>query len=202
MHLNPRALALVGVIAVGMAPAVVALAHAEDTPTSMELLEKCDDGTDSCTFHPIGSPRVFWNTTDMVGQTANCTNSNQEAAVSWTTTTTSSNSIGGSLKVIVGATKAFLDGFKIAYSHEWTETKSDADTTKISIPAGHMGRVYHAREMEAVNGQYEMHFRSRYHGHYYWYVPFTMTSPKGDGNDNVTTESAPLTADEKAAFCG
>jgi hypothetical protein len=79
-------------------------------------------------------------------------------------------------------------GFKVAYSHEWTESVTDRDTTRISIPAGYMGRIYHAREMERVSGQYELHFGKRFYDHYYWYVPMSVTSPKTDGRDSVTTK--------------
>lgn len=201
MQLTSRALTLVGVLTVGLVPSLTAVARAEATPTSIELLEKCNNGTDSCVFHPGGAPNTFWSTTDLVGQTANCTGTTQQAAISWSTSSMSSNSVGVSLKVIVGATKAFMNGFKVAYNREWTETRTDTDTTWISIPAGHMGRVHHARQMESVTGQYELHFGYRFYGHYYWYVPFTMTSPKSDGNDNVTTRSTPLTAQERAAYC-
>ena len=176
-------------------------AWADTTPTSIELLQKCDDGTDSCIFHVEGAAEDFWATADVVGQTANCTTDPQDASVTWTTSSFSSNSIGSSLKVIAGATKQFMIGFKIAYSHEWTDTTTDSDTTKITIPAGYMGRVYHARQMESVHGQYELHFGSRFDGHYYWYVPMTMTSPKTGSTDQVTTQSAPLTSQEQAAYC-
>ncbi|HEY6796470.1 MAG TPA: hypothetical protein VI248_17475 [Kineosporiaceae bacterium] len=186
---------------VGLVAAVVPLASAEEAPTSLELLRQCDSGADFCVFHVQGPADDFWQKADLVGKTANCTGSPQDASITWTKSTFSSNSIGVSLKVLVGASKAFLNGFRITYSHEWTETTTDSDTTKITIPPGYMGRVYHAREMERASGEYELHFRSRYYGHYYWYVPMTVTSPKTDAHDHVTTQSVPLTDEERVAYC-
>jgi hypothetical protein len=196
------AIAVVAVaVGAGLIAGVTPSATAEETPGSIELLEKCDDGADSCVFHVDGAAEDFWQTADVVGQTANCTTESQDASITWTKSTFSSNSVGTSLKLIVGATKTFMNGFKIAYSHEWIETTTDSDTTKITIPGGHLGRVYHARQMERVHGQYELHFGNRFYGHYYWYVPMTMTSPKASGTDHVTTLSTPLTDQERDAYC-
>ena len=176
-------------------------ASADSGPTPIELLEKCDNGTDSCVFHVNGSPDVFYETTAVVGTWANCTSKSQTGSINWSKTTTSSNSAGISVKYIAGATKAFMVGFKIAYQHEWTESKTDSDTTSIDVPAGHIGRIWHSRQMERVNGQYELHFGKRFYGHYIWYQPFTMTSPKSDGNDSVAAKSTPMTAQERQVYC-
>jgi hypothetical protein len=189
------------VIVAGLTAALGSAALADTTPTSIELLEKCDNGADDCVFHVTGPAERFWQVTQAVGQTANCTSSTQESSISWSKSTFSANSIGTSLKVIVGASKAFLNGFKIAYSHEWMESTTDSDTTKMAIPAWSLGRVYHSRQMERVTGEFELHFGKRFYDHYYWYVPMTETSPATGGTGNVTTQSTPLTADERAAYC-
>jgi hypothetical protein len=91
----------------------------------------------------------------------------------------------------------------VSYQHDWTSSHTQSDATQITIPAHSMGRVYTATEMEEVSGQYEMHFGDRYHGHYYWYLPMTVDSPKdSDPHDGVTTKSQPLTGQETAAYCG
>jgi hypothetical protein len=180
---------------------LVPAAWAEDEPTSIQLMEKCDNGTDSCEFHVSGPADSFWQPTELAAQTANCTDATQDAEIAWQTSVTSSNSIGVSLKAIVGASKVYMAGFKIAYSHEWTESVTDRDTTRISIPAGYMGRVYHSREMETVSGQYELHFGKRFYDHYYWYVPMSVTSPKTDGRDSVTAKSTEMTEQERATYC-
>jgi hypothetical protein len=192
---------VVTLVVAGLTAAQETAAFAETTPTSIQLLQKCDNGADYCVFHVAGAAEDFWETEEIVGQTANCTYGIQDASISWTKSAFSSNSIGTSLKFIAGASKAFLNGFKIAYSHEWTESTTNSDTTKISIPPRSMGRVYHSNEMEHVSGQFELHFKKRFHDHYYWYVPMTETSPVTTGTGNVTTKSTPLTADERAAYC-
>ncbi|MDQ1290048.1 MAG: hypothetical protein QG622_3614 [Actinomycetota bacterium] len=189
------------VLTVGLLVSVASIASAEEVPTSKELMEKCGKDTDFCEFHISGPARAYLQTAGLAAQTANCTGSTQDASLTWEKSTSSSNSFGWSLKVMAGAAKAFQLGFKVAYQHEWTDTLTDRDTTKMTIPGGHMGRVFHAREMEEVSGKYEMHFGSRYYGHYYWYLPMTVNSPKGGGNDKVTTKSEPMTEQERAQFC-
>lgn len=186
---------------VGLTVPLATVAMADETPTSMELLEKCGNGTDVCEFHVSGAARTFFSPSEVASQTANCTDKDQTASLTWEKTFTSSNSLGVSLKVSWGPTKAFEVGFKIAYQHEWTSSTTDRDITQITIPPGHMGRVYLAREMEEVSGQYEMHFGDRFYGHYYWYLPMTVTSPKANGQDAVVPKSEPLTDQERASFC-
>lgn len=189
-------------IVAGAVVSVVTVARADQNPTSMELLEKCGDGTDLCEFHVSGAPRVFFGPSEMASQTANCTDKDQTASLTWEKTSTSTNSLGVSLKVSWGPTKAFETGFKIAYQHEWISSTTDRDTTLITIPPGHLGQVYVAREMEEVSGKYEMHFGDRFYGHYYWYLPMRVTSPKANGEDAVIPKSTPMTDRERASFCG
>ena len=200
IRLRPAALTVA--LATALIASVSTPATADTSPTSIELLQKCDKGADSCVFHVSGAPDVFWSATEVVGQTANCTDVAQSASIAWSKSTFSSNSVGVSFKFIAGATKALLAGYKIAYQHEWTETTTDSDSTAMNIPPGFIGRVRHARQMERVKGQYELHFGKRFYGHYYWYVPFTVTSPRAGGNnDNVSTKSTPMTAQERSAYC-
>jgi hypothetical protein len=188
--------ALAAILVAGLATP----AAADTGATSLELLQRCDSA-DYCVFHVGGAAQVYWSTTEMVGQTANCTHTAQTASIAWTKSTFSTNSVGGSWKFIAGATKAFMAGFKVTYQHDWTDTKTDSDTTTLTIPAGYLGTVSHARQMERVTGTYELHFGKRFYGHYFWYVPFTMNSPKGDGKDDVTTKSTRMTPQEHSAFC-
>ena len=188
-------------LAAGVMASLTTVARADETPTSMELMDKCNNGTDLCEFHISGAARDYYGPSTVAGQTANCTDKDQSAGVVWEKTTTSTNSIGVSLKVSWGPTDAFETGFKIAYQHEWTSSTTDRDTTTMTIPSGQMGRVYVAREMEDVSGQYEMHFGSRFYGHYYWYLPMTVTSPKSGGQDSVITKSEPMTDQDRSSYC-
>lgn len=197
-----RALAGLGALLLaGLMVPLATVAMADEVPTSMELLEKCGNGTDLCEFHVSGATRTFFSPSEVASQTANCTDKDQTASLMWEKTFTSTNSLGVSLKVSWGPTKAFEVGFKVAYQHEWISSTTDRDTTQITIPAGHMGRIYLAREMEEVSGKYEMHFPDRFYDHYYWYLPMTVTSPKADGKDAVVPKSDPLTDQERASFC-
>jgi hypothetical protein len=198
-----RAAGLGALLAAGaMISIAPGIARADDTPTSMELLQACGTSTDYCEFHVSGAARDYWGAGELAGQTANCTGADQASSITWEKSTFSTNSFGTSLKVIAGASKAYMVGFKIAYQHEWTDTVTDRDTTKMTIPAGYMGRVTTSHEMEEVSGQYEMHFGSRFYGHYYWYLPMTVDSPKDGSQAANTTQSLPMTDEEKATYCG
>jgi len=187
------------VVAAGLL--VVPPAQAEDEPTTRELLEKCNNGTDSCEFHPEGEPEYFQNAEQQVGApTFNCTDRKQRMTVSWSDTTSESNSVGMSMESSFG--EVFKVSFKATYGHEWTSSHTETQQTNIDVSGGQVGRVYHGPKMQKVKGTYELHFEDKFHGHYIWYVPMEVTGPADDQQGTVTQSTAPMTDEERAANCG
>lgn len=187
------AVATVGLGALALAP----MAHAED-PTSRELLEKCNNGTDSCVFHPAGAPSTFPGERKQVGRTDyNCSSVEQRYSVAWSDTTQESNSVGVAFKIEAGFGEVFKATMETSYSHTWTSGQTKTETSWINVPPGEVGQIFHAPEMQRASGQYELHFGDRFHDHYVWYVPFESTSAV-DNDGTVTQSTRPMTDEERA----
>ncbi|MDA2815138.1 hypothetical protein O4J56_31140 [Nocardiopsis sp. RSe5-2] len=198
-------------IACGSAAAALALtaglaapAHAdhEDTPTSRQLLELCNNGTDVCVFHPEGPVREHQAARHVVGSPVyNCTDREQWMTVGWSDTTSESNSVGLSLGGGYKFGEVFQVSFEATYGHEWKNSHTESQTTTVIAAPGEVGRVYVGPRMQTVNGTYELHFPDRYYGHYYWYVPFEATGPTADQSGTITQSTRPMTSEERAAHC-
>lgn len=185
------------VAAVAALGIVTPAAHADSTPTVRELLDKCDNGTDSCVFHP-SSRTEFGGARHQVGRNANnCSTVNQNESIAWSDTTGGSNSIG----ITITAEYKFGEEFSVAvsatYEHTWTWSHTVTRTDTLTTPPWSVGQIFHAPQMQRVTGTYELHFGKKFYGHYYWYVNnFSATGPV-DTDDAVTFFTRAMTSDER-----
>lgn len=178
-------------------------AQAEEQPTTRELLDKCDNGTDSCVFHPDGPPEDSMGEAHQVGDSAyNCTPDPQRSTVGWSDTTGESNSVGVSLSAEYGFAEVFKVSIETNYSHTWESSHTETDQTNVDVRPGEMGWVTREAQTQKVKGTYELHFPDRFHGHYIWYVPFEATGPKPDAPSTKTQHTRTMTDQEKADHCG
>ncbi|MCI2417144.1 hypothetical protein MOQ72_06900 [Saccharopolyspora sp. K220] len=176
-------------------------ALADDGPTARELLEKCNNGTDSCVFHPKGQPEYYQNTSQQVGSPVfNCTDKPQQMAVGWSDSTAESNSLGLSMSTSFG--EVFKVTFKASYGHEWRSEHTESQTTFLEVRPGEVGRVYHGAKMQKVAGTYELHFPDKFHDHYIWYVDMEASGPADEQGGTVTQSTQPMTEQEHQANCG
>ncbi|MFD7857845.1 hypothetical protein ACFV6B_26650 [Streptomyces microflavus] len=173
--------------------------------TDLELLEKCDNGTKKCVFHPAGDVTIVPGKRENVGDRAwNCTQDQQTSSRTWEHTTGESNSLGVSLRTEVG-TKAFGATFKVAfetsYRRTWSSSHTEGETTFIDVPPGEVGWVTVAPKTQRVSGTYELIFKDRFHGKRYWYVPFKAEGP-AEGEPAVRSQqSRPMTEQERIEEC-
>lgn len=192
------------VAALGVGLSTASPAQAEATPTSIELLQKCNNGTDYCVFHPNGGPQIYAGGTHQIGTTLfNCGPGSATKRVAWSDTTGETNSIGISFinaqeGGILGAVGAFKSEFEITYGHKWGSSNTTTRTTDVRVDAGQKAWLTRATPMQKITGTYELHFGYRFYGHYYWYVPFTIDGPAPNQPDVVAQHSTPMTSGEKA----
>jgi len=173
-------------------------AAAEDEPTTRELLEKCDNGTDSCVFHPEGDPEYYTDAAHTVGDPVyNCTDGLQRFGVEWSDTTSQSNSVGMEMTTSAGFGKVFSISYTETYKHTWEESHTESQTTNVDTKPGEVGWVERAPQMQKVKGTYELHFEDKFHGHYIWYVPMEVTGPAPDSSTAVSQHVRPMTDEEK-----
>jgi hypothetical protein len=185
---------------VALAPAAQA---DEEPPTIRELLDKCDNGTDSCVFHPDGPATDSMGEAHQVGDSAyNCTSDLQRSSISWADTTGESNSVGVSLSAEAGFADVFKVSIETSYGHTWESSHTETATTNVDVRPGEVGWVTRESQMQRVTGTYELHFPDRFRGHYIWYAPFDATGPKPDAPSTKTQHTRPMTEQEKAEHCG
>ena len=178
-------------------------ASAADEPTARELLEKCDNGTDSCVFHPEGEPEYYTDEAKTVGDPVyNCTDGLQRSAVEWSDTTSQSNSVGLSMTTEAGFGKAFAVSYEQTYEHTWEESHTESQTTNVDTRPAEVGWVERAPQMQKVKGTYELHFEDKFYDHYIWYVPMEVTGPADEQTSTVTQDTSPMTDEERQANCG
>lgn len=175
----------------------------EEQPTTRELLEQCNNGTDVCVFHPSGTPVDSMGEAHQVGDSAfNCTKDRQRSSVGWSDTTGESNTVGVSMTAEYGFTDLFKVTIQASYQHSWESSHTEEQQTNVEVKPGHVGWITREAAMEEVTGTYEMHFEDKYYGHYIWYVPFTAKGPKADAPSTKTQHTRKMTKKEKKQHCG
>ena len=173
-------------------------AAAAEEPTTRELLEKCDNGTYSCVFHPEGEPEYYTDEAKTVGDPVyNCTDGLQRSAVEWSDTTSQSNSVGLSMTTEDGFGKAFAVSYEQTYEHTWEESHTESQTTNVDTRPAEVGWVERAPQMQKVKGTYELHFEDKFYDHYIWYVPMEVTGPAEDSSQAVSQHVRPMTDEEQ-----
>ena len=109
-------------------------AYAEDAPTARELLDQCDNGTDTCDFHPAGAPEEYTGAGHQVGDSAyNCTPDLQRSTVNWSDTTGESNSFGVSLSAEYGFSEVFKVSIEVSYNHTWESSHTEGQATNVDV---------------------------------------------------------------------
>lgn len=178
-------------------------ASADGGPTARELLDKCDNGTDSCVFHPAGPPEEHTGAGHQVGEAAfNCTGDLQRSTVNWSDTTGESNSFGVSLSAEYGFSEVFKVSIETSYQHTWESSHTEGQATNVDVRPGEKGWVERAPKMQKVHGTYEMHFPDKFYDHYIWYQDFDADGPVPGSTGDITQHTAPMTDQERAEHCG
>ncbi len=202
--MSKRVIALTGAAFLAAATTLTASsAYAADGPTGRELLDKCNNGTDSCVFHPYGPPETFRGDIHQVGDTVfNCTADLQRSTVKWSETTGESNSFGVSLSAEYGFSDVFKVSIETSYQHTWESSSTVGQDDSIDVKPGEKGWVERSTEMNRVKGQYEMHFPDRFYDHYIWYQEFEAVGPVKDAPGLITKKTAVMSPEEKTQHCG
>jgi hypothetical protein len=186
MKMAKRTKACVLVTAAVAATTMLAVpaASAGDGPTTLQLLDKCNNGTDVCDFHPSGSPNVYRGDYRLAGGATNCTADKITRWVEWSSTEHTTNSVGIQMSAEAGAGKAFKLGFEASYGHEWGWASTKTDRVQAEISPNRAINVFSAPMKQTVRGTYELHFSNPYYGHYIWYVnDVEVTGPASDSWD-------------------
>lgn len=198
-----RTAGVAAALAVGASLLAAPQASAEDTPSSRQLMEACS-WADLCEFHPQ-SYSTYTGPRHQVGSTAfNCGSLPNPHQISWADTTGATNSLGMSIQVGAKFWEVYEVSVEATYRHDWTVSHTDTESNSVNIPPGSKGWVERATAMQQATGWYELHFPSRYYGHYIWYVhDYQSSGYTGDQADLQHTylRDTPMTEAERAEHC-
>lgn len=178
-------------------------ASAEDTPSPRQLLDACS-WADLCEFHPQ-SYSTYTGPNHQVGTTAfNCGSQTDQHRIDWSDTTGTTNSLGVSVELTAKYWEAFEVSVETTYRHDWTVSHTDTESDTVNIPPGYKGWIERGTAEQQATGWYELHFSSRYYGHYIWYIDNYQSS--GFTSDRpdlgyVNLKDAPMSEGERAAHC-
>ncbi|MBY8339668.1 hypothetical protein LXH13_01315 [Streptomyces spinosirectus] len=195
-----RALALTATALGTIAAAVPAAA--EDQPTAEQIMSDCAFGAGKCSFNSpqlgeayLGKPRQV---SDLL---YNCTASPASQSLSWADTVGSSHSVGGSITVGGGIEGIITASVTATYNYTWQSSHTETSSYTVTVKPGEVGWITRAQVMQQISGTWQTHYDDPKWGHYYWFVPDTVTGPAPNGTDGrhnaVVARSRRMTAEEK-----
>ncbi|MGP4003817.1 hypothetical protein [Streptomyces sp. 8N706] len=197
-------LSVLSAAALGMVVATALPAASADEPTREQLIADCDSGKGKCGFNePVLGEAYLGDFHQVSNSLYNCSTSAATQSMGWTDTVGSTDSAGGS--VTAGGTIAGLIDLSVTatYSHTWSSTHAETSSLNMTVKPGEVGWISRAQVMQTVSGTWQTHYEDRQWGHYYWFVPDTITGPAPNGTDGksnaVIVKTREMSAAEKAS---
>ncbi|WP_432015303.1 hypothetical protein [Streptomyces cucumeris] len=207
MRRNAGRMLVISLATCGLATAGTVVASAADEPTREQLLADCESGEGKCTFNSPQMGEPYLGNFQQVSDTLyNCSTSDSTKKLSWTQKVGSTDSIG--VSITVGAKIMDIVDLSVTttYGHTWTRESTESDEQNVTAKPGEVAWISRAQLMRDVSGEWQTHYDSPKWGHYYWFVPDTITSPAENGtggkNSSVVVRSRPMTEAEKTSCEG
>ncbi|MGK5544199.1 hypothetical protein ACSNOH_05635 [Streptomyces sp. URMC 127] len=192
------------VAALGMTAAMAAPASADDQPTRKQLIADCASGEGKCSFNDPVLGKAFLGEFRQVSNSLyNCSSSDATQSMGWSDSVGSTDSVG--VSVTAGGKIAGIVDVSVTanYGHTWSSSHEENSSLNMTVKPGEVGWISRAQVMQTVSGTWQTHYDSPKWGHYYWYVPDTITGPAPNGTDGksnaVVVKTRKMTAEEKAS---
>ncbi|MFD8542853.1 hypothetical protein [Streptomyces sp. NPDC059649] len=196
--------AALSAVALGLVTAMAAPAVAADDPTREQLMADCASGAGKCSFNePVLGKAYLGDFHQVSDSLFNCSTSDATQSMGWSDTVGSTDSAG--VSVTAGGNIAGLIDLSVTatYSHTWSSSHTENSSLTMTVKPGEVGWISRAQVMQTVSGTWQTHYDSPKWGHYYWFVPDTVTGPAANGTDGqsnaVTVKTRKMTAAEKAS---
>ncbi|WP_030018587.1 hypothetical protein [Streptomyces monomycini] len=198
-----RALVLAAAAA-GLAAATAVPAAAAGGPDRKQLIADCASGEGKCTFNePVLGKAYLGDFRQVSNSLYNCSTSPATQSMGWSDTVGSTDTAG--VSVTAGGKLAGIIDLSVTaqYSHTWSSSHTENSSLNMTVQPGEVGWISRAQVMQTVSGTWQTHYDSPKWGHYYWYVPDTVTGPAANGTDGVSNavvvKTRTMTASEKAS---
>jgi hypothetical protein len=175
-------------------------------PTRKNLLDLCDNGSDSCDFHPETGLNESYRDYHEVARIYNCSPSPQTRTLAWADTTAGSITLTTEVSVTAGFSVQALAKLeatvKQTFAKQWSWASTFTDTSAVAVGAWSWAALDRNPKLQSVGGYYELHFGSRRWGHYIWYVrDFIGTGPVPQDAGVTRVRGNVMTDAERAANC-
>ncbi|MCW7943472.1 hypothetical protein AAW14_15850 [Streptomyces hygroscopicus] len=200
---NGRALLALAAAIVSLG-ALATPATADDGPTRAQITSDCASGEGKCTFNEPVLGQAYLGAFHKVSDVLhNCSTSAATQTMTWSDTVGSTDSAG--VSVTAGGKIAGIIDLSVTatYNHTWSSSHSESSSLTMTVQPGEVGWISRAQVMQTVSGTWQTHYDSRKWGHYYWYVPDTVTGPAPSGTDGannaVVVSTRKMTGAEKAS---
>lgn len=174
---------------------------AEDIPTDEELLSQCGRA-DVCTYTVKETSRFLGERHSVGSTVVNCEPESISRQITWSDTTESSSNVdlsftaGASFEGVLNASFSATFGFGFENSH----TKSESFTE--TLRPFSKSEVIRATAMVQTIGDWELHFGSRFHGHFFWFdKDVSVTTEDPNGSDLLIFRQKTLSEADVAEFC-
>lgn len=188
----------------GLVAAMAMPAAADDQPTRDQLIADCASGEGKCSFNEPTLGKAYLGDFRQVSNSLyNCSTSDATQSMGWADTVGSTDSAG--VSVTAGGNIAGLIDLSVTatYSHTWSSSHTENSSLNMTVKPGEVGWISRAQVMQTVSGTWQTHYDSPKWGHYYWFVPDTVTGPAPNGTDGksnaVTVKTRKMTAAEKSS---
>lgn len=186
----------------GLVAAMAMPAAADDQPTRDQLIADCASGEGKCSFNEPKLGEAYLGDFRQVSNSLyNCSTSDATQSMGWADTVGSTDSAG--VSVTAGGNIAGIIDLSVTatYSHTWTSSHTENSSLNMTVKPGEVGWISRAQVMQSVSGTWQTHYDSQKWGHYFWFVPDTVTGPAPNGTDGksnaVTVKTRKMTAAEK-----
>ncbi|MFI1801880.1 hypothetical protein ACH427_31705 [Streptomyces sp. NPDC020379] len=195
-------IAALSVAAAGVLASMTLPAQAADGMSADQIMADCASGVGKCTFNDPKIGKAFLGNQRRVSdELHNCSSSDATQTLSWSDTVGSSDSAGVTISA-GGKIAGIIDvSVQASYSHTWSSSHSETSSLTVTVKPGEVGWVSRAQAMQNISGTWQTHYDSPKAGHYYWYLPDTVTGPAPNGTDGVhnavVVKTRPMTATEK-----
>lgn len=155
----------------------------EKPPTDQELLDACQ-GADLCKY-TVKSTSRYPGPEHVVGdQVINCEPEAVTREINWTDTTQATTNIDLSFTTSAGFLNALNASFTAAAGFSFESSHSTSQSFTETLRPFSKSEVVRAAPIVATVGDWELHFPSRFHGHFIWFdkdVLVEAEDPKGTG---------------------
>ncbi|MFG2095648.1 hypothetical protein [Streptomyces sp. NPDC048612] len=188
--------------ALGLVATMTMPAAAEDQPTREQLIADCGSGEGKCSFNEPKLGKAYLGDFRQVSNSLyNCSTSDATQSMGWSDTVGSTDSAG--VSVTAGGNIAGLIDLSVTatYSHTWSSSHTENSSLNMTVKPGEVGWISRAQVMQTVSGTWQTHYDDPKWGHYFWFVPDTVTGPAPNGTDGrsnaVTVKTRKMTTAEK-----